>query len=196
MRQSNAFIVILVWMGSGIAAGQSNIDPERKHAWSESAGWTNWRDANDSSQGVVVSDTFLSGHVWGENEGWIDVGAGPSNGESYLNVNGSDFGVNVDAQGNLSGFGWAENSGWVVFETSSLGANQARIDLTVSPRRFRGYAWGENSGWFNLDDEIHFVAIETDIVIPTVSEWGIAVMVLLIFTAGTIVFGQQRRVPA
>ncbi|MCK4343101.1 MAG: IPTL-CTERM sorting domain-containing protein [Phycisphaerae bacterium] len=29
--------------------------------------------------------------------------------------------------------------------------------------------------------------------IPTVSEWGLIVMTLLLLTAGTVVFGRQRR---
>jgi hypothetical protein len=33
-----------------------------------------------------------------------------------------------------------------------------------------------------------------DLAIPTVSEWGIAAMTLLLLTAGTLVLGNRRRI--
>lgn len=137
---------------------QSNIDPTDKFSWSENAGWINWRDANGSADGVIVQANFLSGFAWGENVGWLNLGDGtPSSGLAYANVDGSDFGVNMAADGALSGFAWGENIGWVNFGTSSLGSDQARFDFLAA--RFRGYAWGENVGWINLDDATHFVGL-------------------------------------
>jgi hypothetical protein len=37
-------------------------------------------------------------------------------------------------------------------------ADRARFDFVAG--RFRGYAWGENVGWINLDDAVHFVALD------------------------------------
>ncbi|MCH8147808.1 MAG: FG-GAP repeat protein, partial [Planctomycetes bacterium] len=91
----------------------------------------------------------------------MTVGDGtPADGSIYLNANADDFGVNIDASGNLFGFGWAENIGWVNFDTSGLGSARARFDAAGG--RFRGWAWGENVGWINLDDTVHFVATTQD----------------------------------
>lgn len=138
---------------TGVAAAQSTIDPVNKHAWGENIGWTNWRDANATTQGVRVFANHLRGYIWAENVGWINTGnAGP-----YSNASGPTAGVNIDpSNGDLSGFAWGENIGWINFDTSSAGAQRARYDFGAG--RFRGYAWGENVGWINLDDAVKFVA--------------------------------------
>ena len=140
------------------AVAQSNVDPVHKYAWTENVGWTNWRDANGSAEGVFVDipNGYLSGYIWGENVGWINVGNG--NGP-YANQTGADFGVNLDPGGDLDGYGWAENVGWVNFDTRSHAPDQARYDAAAA--RFRGYAWGENIGWINLDDATHYVAVSS-----------------------------------
>jgi hypothetical protein len=151
LNASLAFAACLLTAGSSFA--QSNIDPNHKFAWCENTGWSNWRDANGTVDGVVVHDTFLSGYIWAENVGWIKVGNG---GGPYSNTDGTNFGVNILLSGDLEGFGWGENIGWVNFDTSGNAPDQARYDSGVG--RFRGYAWGENVGWINLDGSTHFVA--------------------------------------
>ena len=191
LQSSPIWMTILAGMTGAAAMGQSNIAPDHKLAWGENIGWTNWRDADNAAQGVVVNDTFLSGHVWAENVGWVNVGNGPVGGETYANIDDTDFGVNVDiGTGYLSGYGWAENVGWINFDTSSLGSDRARFDAVDG--RFRGYAWGENIGLVNLDDATHFVAMMGGGDIPTVSEWGLVVMTLLVLTAGTLVCARRR----
>jgi hypothetical protein len=139
---------------------QSNIDPDHKFAWGENIGWTNWRDANGTADGVVVDAAFLFGFIWGENVGWVNVGDGtPADGLHYANVNGTDFGVNLDCNSDLYGFAWGENIGWINFDTRSKAPNQARYDDVAG--RFRGFAWTENRGWINLDDATHFVGADT-----------------------------------
>ena len=79
------------------AFAQSNIAPERKWAWSENCGWTNWQhDAPKPGDGVFVTQTHLAGFVWCENIGWINLGDG--NGP-YPNdmQDSSTFGVNLDS---------------------------------------------------------------------------------------------------
>lgn len=143
--------------GSSLFA-QSNIDGDHKYAWTENCGWTSWRDAEGTNAGVIVDESFLSGYIWAENVGWINVGDGsPADGEHYANSDGSDFGVNIDADtGDLFGLAWGENIGWINFETSGLGDERARFDDCEG--RFFGFAWAENVGWINLDDAQHFVA--------------------------------------
>jgi hypothetical protein len=145
-----------------------------KMSWAENIGWMNWRDAgsptasNGGSQGVKLSTSgqFLSGFIWAENTGYINVGDGtPANGLAYSNpTSGSiaglpDFGVNINpATGELSGFAWGENIGWINFSMTSLApAQRARM---TSEDRLVGYAWGENVGWisFNASEQGQFVA--------------------------------------
>lgn len=146
-----------------VVLAQSDVSPAHKYSWGENIGFMNWRDAGSplGAQGVMLDPTYLSGFVWGENVGWINLGDGsPANGTHYANVNGSDFGVNVDAgSGELSGLGWGENIGWINFSGGSLATppQPARIDFDAY--RLRGYAWGENVGWINLDDDAHFVGL-------------------------------------
>jgi hypothetical protein len=125
------------------ASGQSNIDSANKFAWGENIGWCDFYA--DGTNGVVVSDHYLSGFVWMENVGWLFLGDGsPNGGSQYLQTSG-DTGINND-DGNLSGYAWGENIGWVVFDPSGSG-QQVSID---SSGNFSGYAWSENVGWINM----------------------------------------------
>ncbi|MBN4058876.1 hypothetical protein JYU10_00235 [bacterium AH-315-J04] len=139
----------------------SNIDSSQRFCWGENIGFLNWlHDIPSQGDGVTVGFDHLSGMVWAENVGWINVGSG---GGPYLNdlSDSSTFGVNVNTvTGDLSGFAWGENVGWFNFATASTLSNygqHARFDFCEN--RFRGYAWGENVGWVNLDDDEHFVAV-------------------------------------
>ena len=152
---------IAVLLAAGSALAQSTIDPTHKFAWGENIGWTNWQhDAPNAGDGVIFHETYLSGFIWSENAGWISVGDGtPANGVNYSNVNGSDFGVNLDpVSGKLSGLAWGENIGWINFAGGGLACppNPARLE---SDCRLRGFVWAENVGWINLDHETHYVAV-------------------------------------
>ena len=70
--------------------GASNVDSVDKYGWAENCGWTNWRDANAGAEGVNVGFDFLSGFIWNENTGYINVGDGtPTNGIEYANTDGA-----------------------------------------------------------------------------------------------------------
>lgn len=155
-------IAIAAWVGTATAValafvgGTSNIDPDNKFAWGENAGWLNWRDANAADDGVVVAADHLAGFIWGENTGWIDVGDGNA---PYANIDDTNFGVNIDGNGDLDGFGWGENVGWLNFGWADA-THPDRPRLDDIEGRFRGWVWGENIGWINLDDDEHFVATD------------------------------------
>jgi hypothetical protein len=154
-------VVVTVLVGSTVS-GVTNVDTTFKYGWGENIGWTNWRDANGGADGVRLLPTHLSGYAWGENVGWIHLGDGtPTNGLYYANVDGTDYGVNLDPTTNkLYGLAWGENIGWINFDTfAQLNAfgEHARYDPPAN--RLRGYAWGENVGWINLDDSTQYVAI-------------------------------------
>jgi len=159
-----AFPLALLAGAAPALAQPTNISQTNKWSWSENCGWMNWRDAGSpaGSQGARIGTSRLSGFVWGENIGWVHLGDNtPASGVHYANLNGSDFGVNIEAgTGNLFGLAWGENVGWINFDTvAALGSfsQQARYDSAA--QRLRGYAWGENIGWINLDNDQHFVGI-------------------------------------
>lgn len=146
-------------------AQPTNVLNAQKYAWAENAGFLNCRDANGGAQGVVVHHTYLSGHIWGENIGWIRLGNGtdPTISTCFQYPAGAaqtntTYGVNIGAGGRLSGYAWGEKIGWINFNTAhpSRPADQAaRYDRAA--KRFRGYAWGENIGWINLNDSVVYV---------------------------------------
>jgi hypothetical protein len=140
------------------ALGQLTTDGTNIWSWSENAGWMNWGDTPGPNE-VKLSSTFMQGYVWWENAGWMHLGDGtPTDGVNYANLDGIDYGVNMDAgTGALFGYGWHENLGWVNFDTTPhVGAlDGARYDFGTG--RLRGYAWGENVGWINLDDATYYV---------------------------------------
>ncbi len=178
-------ILLLLLVGAPLLA-QTNIDPTNKYAWGENIGWTNWRDANGGADGVFVGATFLSGQVWSESRGWINVGngAGP-----YANTDDTNFGVNIDLNGDLNGFAWGENMGWINFGWATAG-NPDRPRFDAGAGRFRGFAWSEQDGWINLDDAVSFVGGPGGV--PTVSQWGLLILTLLLLTGGTIVFRMRQ----
>ncbi len=133
-----------------VAAAQSNVDAVAKRSWHENTGWTNWRDAAGTQDGVVVRDDHLEGFVWIESAGWLNVGPG---GGPYANdpTDGSTFGVNIRGDGFLSGLGWAENLGWVQFDTRDALGDEHAARFDDAALRFRGFVWSDNAGWINLD---------------------------------------------
>jgi hypothetical protein len=151
---------------------QSNIDNSvpNKYGWGENVGWTNWRDANSAAQGVNVGGFVMSGFIWGENIGWLSVGDGtPTTPPFYANANDTDYGVNIDADGDLHGYAWSENTGWINFDGGAMAtpAQPARVICASPPgqllARLTGYVWGENIGWINLSDLTagKFVAVDS-----------------------------------
>jgi hypothetical protein len=168
-------VIVLYLLANETTFAQSNIDNTipNKRAWGENFGWTNWYDANGALQGVAVGDRVLSGFIWAENAGWINVGDGTpgsvcGNLPCYANVNGTDFGVNIDPDGELHGYAWGENIGWINFDGGAMASppQPARFECADSPgqplARLTGYAWGENVGWINLADLTagKFVAVD------------------------------------
>ncbi len=129
---------------AGIAWAEGNIHKTEKFAWSENAGWQNWRPAYG---GVTVvkngANGYLSGYAWCENLGWLKLGAGSG---PYANAGAGDYGVNLDAAGNLSGYAWSETTGWIGF-------SNAYGQVTLQNNVFDGYAWSENAGWIHFKND-------------------------------------------
>jgi hypothetical protein len=116
-------------------------------------------------EGVNVGAFVMSGFIWGENIGFINVGDGtPTTPPYYANVDGTDFGVNIDLDGDLHGYAWSENGGWINFDGGAMATppQPARIECGSPLARLAGYVWAENFGWINLDvvDAGKFVALD------------------------------------
>lgn len=163
MKRTQITCALVALLISSVTHAQLRVSPAHKFSWNENAGWLDWRDALFGTQSVHLHATYLSGKIWAQNIGWIDVGNDPSNGVSYANTGGSNFGLNHDpSTGQLTGFAWAENVGWLNFGAGALATppNPARISPTI-PRRFFGFAWSENLGWINLGEASAFVQFDT-----------------------------------
>ncbi len=133
------------------AFAQSNTCPTHVFAWSENAGWLNFRDAPGNAPfpaaGVLGARLYLGttaanvghcrGWVWGENIGWVSLSsanptpqgsASPINTVTipHANTSGVTFGVNLDPNGAYA----AQGGG--------------------APGALFGFAWSENAGWINF----------------------------------------------
>ena len=89
-----------------VYASQKNgtIDPSYRYAWGENLGWLNFRC---DSCNVHIRDTYLSGHIWSKQYGWINLS--PDNG-----------GVTNNCTGQLGGYAWSSNLGWINFTGASI----------------------------------------------------------------------------
>jgi hypothetical protein len=140
------FLVFASVAGSTlIASSQSTISNTDRYAYAANAGWLDFR--NESTNGVRVADTALSGYSYAANFGWIHFGDGtPNNGHTYSNTSAADCGVNVSPSGSLTGYAYAANVGWINFEQVQ---GQPTLDLRTG--KFTGSAYSANLGWIALD---------------------------------------------
>jgi len=102
------------------------IDATYKYAWSENIGWINF---GCDSCNVHVTDSVLTGYIWSQNYGRINLN--PSN----------NSGVQNDGNGNLSGYAWSENIGPINFSGVTIDSNG----------QFQGEATGDNTGKINFN---------------------------------------------
>ncbi len=163
------------------------VSDSQRFAWSETSGWVNFKAGSEPLQ---VFPDHLEGFVWAENAGWIRLGTFSGGGNHhYVNTTSTDYGVNVDANGELSGYGWGENIGWVNF---GPGPGQARIDPETG--RFEGFVWSENLGWISLRNDAagYGVSLDADVdtaamtpVVPVLKSPGtVALTVVLVLLGG------------
>jgi hypothetical protein len=93
----------------------------------------NW---NPTNGGATVTDTAITGTIWGETTGWI-------------NMNPTNGGVTNSCSGILGGYAWGENTGWINFApTTAIGPNQPKINTTTGA--ITGTVWSQNYGWIQL----------------------------------------------
>ena len=165
-------VVLMALFAGGLTAQAQtgNIDPANKYAYSENAGWQNFRPTHG---GVTVYDDHLEGDVWAENIGWVRLGSYTGGGtHTYANTGAADYGVNNTGAGVLSGYAWSENAGWINFKPTHGG-----VTINTTTGVFDGYAWGENIGWMHFKNASppYHVAIQTYTVTPSTGGAGGAI---------------------
>jgi hypothetical protein len=99
------------------------------------------------SSNVTITDTELTGFIWGKSFGWVVMNC--FNTVSGCSSNNGNFKVANDGAGHLSGYAWGQNSGWINFGPF---ANSATSPITInSSGQLNGYAWSQNYGWIKFD---------------------------------------------
>lgn len=101
------------------------------------------------SANVTVTDTELTGYMWGESMGWINLNCannGTCASSNYkVSVNSTACGVAAP----LSGYAWGQTAGWVNFGPF---VNSSTQRVTINPAgEWNGYAWAQNFGWIEWD---------------------------------------------
>ena len=111
---------------------------------------------------VHITDSELTGYLWGPGVGWISL-----NCSNTSSCGSSNFKVaNTDA-GELSGYAWGENTGWISFscaneETDNCSSNNNAKVTVGSDGKLAGYAWSQNFGWIKFDCSSASSCVQTD----------------------------------
>lgn len=99
---------------------------------------------------VTVTDTEITGDIFGEGVGWIrldpntDTNAYPPPAQCDNSI-----GVKNTCSGELSGCAWGQNTGWVNFSPSfATGINDPKINTSTG--KITGTIWSQNYGWIQL----------------------------------------------
>jgi hypothetical protein len=141
----------------------TTINTTNRFSFAANIGWVDWR--GQTNTGAVIGDYVCSGYIYSANVGWIHLGSGaPLNGIQYQNNWAADFGVNLDAVGNLRGYAYGANIGWINFE------NEGAAGLDLCTGNFRGYAYSANCGWISLSNAV--ACVQTDVILSGVDSDG------------------------
>jgi len=113
-------LFLLIGKESLASTTSGTISTPYNYAWGENVGFIDFIN-------VTITDTSLSGSIYGENIGWI-----------------IPYNITNNNEGTLSGYAWGENVGWVHFQGVVINTDGV----------FTGQAYGENIGWitFNTND--------------------------------------------
>ncbi len=111
-----------------------------------------WLVPSSSAEDVLITDTEVTGYIWGSSLGWINLN--PTNG-GVLNDSDSDM-----SRGQLSGYAWGEVAGWVNFGPFSNSSTQ-EVYINMDGE-FSGFAWSENYGWIQFDCGVADACVKTD----------------------------------
>ncbi len=103
----------------------------------------NFKPTNGTA--VSVTDSAVTGYVWSEKLGWINLGPAQS-------------GVTNNGSGTLGGYAWGSLASWVNFAPTNGGV------AITSAGEFDGWAWisGPNGGWIKFDCSDADACVKTD----------------------------------
>ncbi len=97
---------------SFVYASENNgtIQVGSQYGWGENTGWVNFApEYAGAYQGLVVTDTSVTGYAWSQTVGWINFS--PTN---------SGQGVSNTSDGHLSGSAWVSGLGWLPMDAVSI----------------------------------------------------------------------------
>jgi hypothetical protein len=163
MKAPHPFLISLtmissfILLPSALVHAATTIDPFNKYAYGANFGWLDWSGGSgQTATGAVIGAYVCSGYIYSANVGWINLGSGsPANGIQYQNNSATDFGVNLDAFGNLRGYAYGANIGWINFETIGAPA------INMINGQMSGYVWSANCGWISLSNAVAYVQTDS-----------------------------------
>lgn len=127
-----------------------------KEADCSTYGNVNWKptlNANTTGANpVVITDSGITGHIWGDEIGWIN-----------LSPAGSGISVNPQS-GVISGYAYASVGSWINFSPTSVSGG-SRVGVTInSSGQFSGWAYvsGYQGGWMKFDCSQPSTCVTTD----------------------------------
>ena len=138
MKQRLFFLIVLaVSLPFGLVQA-SAIDSTEKWAWGEAIGWINWNTSNNT-QPVVVSESRITGHIWSQQFGWI-------------NLHPTQAGVTNTCEGDVGGYAWGSSIGWIDMDNVSINPKTGIFSGTASTDdlgliRFTGTNIGVTTDW-------------------------------------------------
>ena len=155
MRRLLQLSLALLALGGLATTGLAGpIHETNKWAWSESAGYLNFRATNAAVSAEFAATAhvdgengYLTGWAWSEMLGWIKLG-NTNGGVPYANADATNWGVNV-AGALVSGFAWSESAGWIHFAPTNATMTN-RVTYSAATGQFEGYAWSELAGWVHV----------------------------------------------
>ena len=102
---------------------------------------------------IVINDTNITGHAWGDQIGWINMNPTGLMGANILKVN--------PTTGVVTGKAYANGGSWINF--SPTGAGVTLVDNGAGSN-FSGYAWvsGLYGGWLKFDCTLAATCVKTD----------------------------------
>lgn len=91
----------------------------------------NW---NPTNGGATVTDSKITGYIWGETVGWI-------------NLSPQSGGVINTCKGQLRGYAWGQNTGWINFNPTNATIHP---NINTTTGEITGQVWSQNYGWIEL----------------------------------------------
>lgn len=143
-RKFFALLAILAVMFAPAFSAQAagNIDSTNKYsqfynADLDSDGTNDFINWSPTNGGATVTDSAVTGYIWGETVGWI-------------NLNPTSAHVTNNCSGTLGGYAWGQNTGWINFSPSAVVNTPNQPKINTSTGRITGAVWSQNYGYINL----------------------------------------------